>query len=665
MMNEREYVRKGFEAKIYVYGGPGTGKTESVIQRVEFLKNTEGLSIFSEILILSFTRAAVHELQKRFNRLIELQSMAMNICTFDEFCARLNKSLLPPESRFIPKKYEDNIQMGIENLEILLENEESQSALEETVLANTNHIIVDEVQDLNGSRAELVSKIFKVLDSTGRRWGFTLLGDLDQEIYSYTQNEEPYSDKRIFPRSKHFISWIFDKYVEKSLEVFPLPLDIDNNPRFCDLNSNVKDYILKFNEILKNLGNYVDRQNLKSEVSQIIKQQNKKTIAFDTELNQLMQEIRNMINNQGPQTQVAFLFRSNELAYHFSLALFTLGIEHRILLENLDKIIPPWIARLDFKPESNYCLRRNEFLSLRNGLSNTNFEERFNISIEEAWKILCLLLYNDEDQEEIDLNILYKKFSRRINETILFDNGLNTSNIIISTIHKSKGREYDYVYMCEFDLDKLKNQKRSLDLLEEIRVKYVAMTRCKKNFFLFDYGREEYRDEYRRTRSRLYNPKNLVKKRFHGATPLWWTRSRNIVKMSSFVDYDLEISIQRQDYIWNQIKLGDDVKLIIENRGGGNDIIGRIFHNEMEIGGIQKYYAKKIINYTQKRKRFTIPDGRHYRFEYIGLKVVAITAEMISPYDDEEELKQYISGEYIALKFWLGVRITGPIYLKT
>ena len=83
-----------------------------------------------------------------------------------------------------------------------------------------------------------------------------------------------------------------------------------------------------------------------------------------------------------------------------------------------------------------------------------------------------------------DLNEFYKKIEEF--ERILNKN--NESNIILSTIHKSKGLEYDNVFIIdlvkgEFPLIyDYKNRENCLE--EERRMFYVAMTRARDNLHL-------------------------------------------------------------------------------------------------------------------------------------------------------------------------------------
>ena len=64
----------------------------------------------------------------------------------------------------------------------------------------------------------------------------------------------------------------------------------------------------------------------------------------------------------------------------------------------------------------------------------------------------------------------------------------NNSNIILSSIHKSKGLEYDKVFVINLNENEFPmigdGDDYNKNLEEERRVMYVAMTRAKKDLFL-------------------------------------------------------------------------------------------------------------------------------------------------------------------------------------
>ncbi len=239
----------------------------------------------------------------------------------------------------------------------------------------------------------------------------------------------------------------------------------------------------------------------------------------------------------------------------------------------------------------------------------------------------------------------------------------------------SKGREYDYVYLCEYGLAERNNSE--LAILEEIRVLYVSLTRCKRNFCVFTYGNEYYYNRFKHEKHRSYDPKRYGFRRLGNINVLWWIRE-NIVDPFSFLDINLVKSQEKQDYIWNNIHVGNNVRIIIQYKGDIDNINSKIVHihpytNEnTEIGKITKEQAQKIVAITINRVRssgrrtiINVPRDQYpqdFISSYAGLRVVAITSEMIPPNTTEQFLNENISNKHKSFKFWLGFRIAGPLY---
>ena len=94
---------------------------------------------------------------------------------------------------------------------------------------------------------------------------------------------------------------------------------------------------------------------------------------------------------------------------------------------------------------------------------------------------MCLLAANEPDPN---------KFLKRLQELekISVSNSHKNTNIILSTIHSSKGLEYDNVYLLDVYDGVLPSDNPSKnEYQEERRLFYVGMTRAKKNLNLFNF----------------------------------------------------------------------------------------------------------------------------------------------------------------------------------
>lgn len=77
------------------------------------------------------------------------------------------------------------------------------------------------------------------------------------------------------------------------------------------------------------------------------------------------------------------------------------------------------------------------------------------------------------------------EFHEKIRKYEKMNQNLTSSNLILSTIHRSKGLEYDNVFITDLvknEFPMLRDDENNFE--EERRVFYVAMTRAKENLYL-------------------------------------------------------------------------------------------------------------------------------------------------------------------------------------
>jgi DNA helicase-2/ATP-dependent DNA helicase PcrA len=165
--------------KLVVHAGPGSGKTLTLIERLKFLM-LSGVQA-GEVLVVSFSVAAKEELEKRIKHTDEnedirfihprtLDSLATQIVT--ETSGSCSGSFL---SRI--KQAKEIVRMSNPN--------------PPTAIDGRKHILIDEAQDIVGSRAELLLAILSRLLDTA---GFTVFADVAQSIYDF-QIEEGAEDE--------------------------------------------------------------------------------------------------------------------------------------------------------------------------------------------------------------------------------------------------------------------------------------------------------------------------------------------------------------------------------------------------------------------------------------------------------------------------------------
>lgn len=177
--------------KALVLASAGTGKTYSVVQRLLYLGKLNHGNL-DHVLVISFSRTARQELRKRVLEGLRNTNQNIgnlpNIRTLDSLTASLLNNQIN----------QGDHQDSIRQLISLLRQGNAGNHIANAMLQPYKYLIVDEVQDFVGDRAELVVELVKRLELVnGDDFGLLLLGDLRQAIYdwqlSHTNNS---SDKR-------------------------------------------------------------------------------------------------------------------------------------------------------------------------------------------------------------------------------------------------------------------------------------------------------------------------------------------------------------------------------------------------------------------------------------------------------------------------------------
>ena len=168
---QRAVVEASVDARLLVVAGAGQGKTEVVASRIDHLVTSEDLSASREILVLSFSRAAVTAVR---NRLHERDVPSANVRTFDSFAGQL----LIDAGIEGAGSYESRIRQATR---LLSDEAEVPPAVEDL-----RHIVIDEIQDLVGDRADFVLALLQLVEPDV---GLTGLGDPLQGIYDFQLKE--------------------------------------------------------------------------------------------------------------------------------------------------------------------------------------------------------------------------------------------------------------------------------------------------------------------------------------------------------------------------------------------------------------------------------------------------------------------------------------------
>lgn len=531
----------------FIDAGPGTGKTYTLIQKINYLVTEKNIDPES-ILVLCFTNAAVDEIKNRLEKQIETgadRGLAnVDIRTFHSFAWWLigqANELFADDGwepvRMQSLKYDDSIKTTSRII----------SKFVEQIFVGWGHFIVDEIQDLTNDLAQLV---LDIIDGCLQfECGVTVFGDSCQAIYDYTQ--EHTSNPIV---SEEFYNLLFNKLKDKG-QFFSLTQNHRQTDELINLTSDLRKSILskqveKMKEATKNmLGN----MELFSETGESI---------TEAELKEYKDKGR-----------ICLLLRNNGQTLKLSSTLRKRGIQHTLNVAETNDNFAPWISEVF----SGFNKKQISF---------DEFEERFNryvigtvLQPSDVWEKLKQLLHTGSQVLDVK-DLLNKIYCSEIDDPIMRVS--NMTDVIISNIHRSKGREYECVVLDQSFGENLVNcDNKSY----EYKTMYVAVTRAKNELF----------------RAPLQRGAGLRKGQIYATGRKRWMRTRNkkIINMEFNSDTDLnmdDFSLINQD-IFSQIKIGDGVCLERILNEGSVDY--QIVHENSErcLGKISKNYIDDIRNY--------------------------------------------------------------------
>ncbi|MFC3985608.1 UvrD-helicase domain-containing protein [Streptosporangium jomthongense] len=417
---QRRLVEEPETARLLVTAPAGTGKTLSLVHRLAYLIEEEELEP-SELLVLSFSRAAVREVRNRLGR-FGTAATQVEVRTFDSYATWL-LSEVAPDGAWRHQGFDRRIREATRLIK------EGRDAAE--LIGEIRHLVVDEVQDLVGDRAELVKAL---LNSDLE--GFTLLGDPAQGIYGF-QLDDP--QERLAGAARLYEE-VRNRFRDDLVEI-----SLTGNFRAREHEAKVA---LAFGNAL----GAVD-----APFTEIQRGLRTTLLAGDSlgTLDQAAPVLSRMT------ASTALLCRANDEVLLVSRRLRELGVRHRLQRSAQDRAIPPWVSALYRELDSKQPTREIVLEVL----------EKAGVESEEAWGLLQYMDRNSRNGT-LDLTTVRKRLVRGD-----FPDELEqqpAKQIVVSTIHRVKGLEFDNVVVVDPgdapDSDPVEQAERA-------RLMYVAMTR--------------------------------------------------------------------------------------------------------------------------------------------------------------------------------------------
>ena len=489
------------DSRILVNAGPGTGKTHTVIERLEYIIETGKVEL-GQVLVLCYTNAARDVILERLDEKgLSAEARQLVICTFDSLAW----------NNLSEKTEDDLFALGYNGC---IERFNKDFHADEW--SDFEYVIIDELQDLVNERARMTINIMKALQC-----GYLLLGDNCQAIYDYDCDGENKID-----------SVKFYEMIDETLPPDALKYELKGNRRQSA-------HLSRFTDDLRDALSSFST----SEVNDYFK--------VETEAMTSEQFSPVLFSDLPKGVSTAILTRNNGEAEWISARLRKKGIPHNLIRSVTSRLsLHRWIADVFW----DYRLPT---------ISKNDFIERYiirvkgdEIAAENAYYGVLSLLKPDSYIDAGYLNVQSFTKSLRRWENVS-DVLINTQNelLTVSTIHKAKGREFDHVYVL--------NTYTSIeDNTQEARVEYVADTRPKEKLFRLSKGSwylRKPKDTARwiGTGRGWYTNTIFCNKVVIGLL--------NDIDTNSFINGDLEHAIKIQKHIATRVKINDVVDICLVN----------------------------------------------------------------------------------------------------
>lgn len=425
--SQREVVEDHVSQYIVVAAGPGSGKTKLLTHKLASLYMMEDVK-HEQMLMLTFSRAAATEFKMRLMHLIGNAANFIQITTFHSYCFDLLGKVGDIEkSDQIIHYTVDQINAGDVDL----------TRLTKTVL------VIDEAQDMSAAEFALV----KVLMDNNNDLRVIAVGDDDQNIYAFRGSN-----------SAHFMSLSGGDGAKK--------YELIENYRSC---ANIVELANQFAKQITN--------RFKTLPIMPIKKENGTITVCKLASNHVVMPVVNALLDSKPTGTTCIITRTNEEALNITGLLQREGIPARQIQSNHGFNLYDLVELRDFSDAVNadtdgYAINDETWERAKAGL-NVKYAASRNLR-----GVIKLL----GDFEATHNKVKYKSdFKQFIRESKLEDFISKTEgNIIVSTIHQTKGREFDNVFLALSRFPKMDDETK--------RTIYVAITRTKKNLHVYYQG---------------------------------------------------------------------------------------------------------------------------------------------------------------------------------
>lgn len=417
-------IRDGDSRHILVAAGPGSGKTRVLVHKIASLLIMEDVKP-EQFLMLTFSRSASIEFRSRLRNLIGNIALYIDIFTYHSYCFNLHGTIgtIEKSDNIISSTIDD-----IRNGEIPREK-----------IAHKSVLVIDEFQDVNKEEYQLIKEVIAVAEDIR----VITVGDDDQNIYEFRG------------ASVEFMKEYGEEYQAAVYELLKNFRSVKNIVEFS-------------NQFVKKIDN-----RLKTSVIDPYKKQTGHVEITKYSTGHIIIPLVEKVKAMRLSGSTAILTSTNEEASLVEACLRHENIPARLIFST-DSFKIRDIQEIDYFTEhikkhagTLGIYPKKQWQSIKNAMQEKYADSarlRLALAIIDKFELNYKYYANIEWMTYID-EVRIEDFINQDEKTIL-----------ISTMHKAKGKEFDNVFVL------LNNYRADYD--EAKRVVYVAITRAKENLFI-------------------------------------------------------------------------------------------------------------------------------------------------------------------------------------
>lgn len=536
------------DAKALLTAAAGSGKTHTLVRRLDSLIREHGLAA-GEILVLSFSRAAVRDLSRR---LVLAGDSARHVRaqTFDSWALRL-LTTLDATVNWTTRSFDERIRAA----EDLIAKGVTDTLFEDGLM----HLVVDEAQDLVGARRDLVESLLTRYDC-----GFTIVGDLAQAIYGFQVAD---ANERAGEAGR-FVQWL-----RLSFEGELTELELSRNFRAATVEAGTG---LAFGPALRDATAARAPERTFGELRRALLNRSLGLTSVGDPGTDIVRDALREFDGTA-----AILCRTNGEALVVSESLHEGGVPHRLQGSGRDRATPGWLADL-FPAGSGSLLAREEFDRL---ISSSPLARGLDAA--EAWPLLLGVAREGRSPAVGRRRLAELIAGGRLPDELTAP---RPARLIVSSIHRAKGLEFDRVILAGPGREA---RGLDVDVAEEARLLYVALTRARGDLL------------------RMPAPDARLVRRVTAADGRWgrfgWKAWMRLGLELRGTDVHSETPagtdrfdadpVELQEYLRTEVTPGDDVTLERDEAGGltaGPAPLYRIVHRGRPIGSTSERFGKAL-----------------------------------------------------------------------